>query len=181
LSQGRFGTPPVSVTGGEAGLQALLAIQNAVRQSQGASAIDIAIKNAQIQHLQQQQKTQQLTEKNQDNPEKFEKDWKATFPKANLGEWETNFGNGSFQRGDVDKDTGTWTPNPTTGKFYNYGSTPDELSSDAISQVPADSFIRRHDTMPKDATVRPGPRRPTTRQAAVTCRFTIHPRKLGRR
>jgi hypothetical protein len=126
LSQGRFGTPPVSVTGGEAGLQARLAIQNAVRQSPG-SAIDIALKNAQIQHLQdtgaaatenamvnkklaiqnqqerqrqqQQQKTQQLTEKNQDNPEKFEKDWKATFPKANLGEWETNFVNGSFQRG----------------------------------------------------------------------------------
>jgi hypothetical protein len=59
--------------------------------------------------------------------------------------------------GDVDKDTGTWTPNPTTGKFYNYGSTPDELSSNAISQVPADSFIRRHDTMPKDATRTTGP------------------------
>src|SRR5260370_309172 len=44
------GTAPVVATGGEQALKARLAIANAQREAQGGSAIDIALKNAQIAH-----------------------------------------------------------------------------------------------------------------------------------
>jgi hypothetical protein len=124
LNQGRYtgdtGTAPIVATGGEEGLKARLAIATALREAQGGSPLEIALKQAQIQHLQdtggsavinattnkqqtfalrQQQLDQQNQQRQQTQQQKAQQDWEKnntdTYPKLR-NEIDKNLGTGTY-------------------------------------------------------------------------------------